>query len=78
MSPPLSGNLARAIKLSLSGYKKQIRERHHTEFFKKVWEGLALSEGMGCTLKTSPDLPDIYYIFKDIYTFSQFNSADIR
>jgi hypothetical protein len=37
---------------------------------KKVWEGLALSEGMGCTLKTSPDLPDMYYIFEDIYTFS--------
>jgi hypothetical protein len=26
--------------------------------WEKVWEGLALSEGMGCTLKTSPDLPD--------------------
>ncbi len=35
---------------------------------KGVWEGPVLSEGMGCTLKTSPDLPEHYYLFHDIYT----------
>jgi hypothetical protein len=68
---PPSGNLATAIKLYLvAGDLKQQEWECPRREDKKVWEGLALSEGMGCTLKTSPDLPDIYYIFKDIYTFS--------
>jgi len=42
------------------------------EVEKGVWEGPVLSEGMGCTLKTSPDLPDHYYLFDDIYRFPLF------
>jgi hypothetical protein len=45
---------------------------YHKQREKGVWEGPVLSEGMGCTLKTSPDLPEHYYLFDDIYSLPFF------